>query len=100
MTAKNDPEKLDKILQAVAARTNVTPEEVKSRSQLEPISEARRIYGWLAYRTRAGNLTQIGAHLGRKHSVAIYWRDVVDDRRNVDKRMREMTDELRKELSE
>ena len=92
-------DKLEQIIQRVADRTEVSPEAIKGRERAPGVVGARMIYGWLAYRTRAGSLQEISGHIGRKHTAVIYWRDVIEEKRGLNRTIRTLTDELRQEFS-
>lgn len=93
-------DKLEQIIEKVADRTKVSPDDIKGRDGSNAIRFARMVYGWLAYRTRAGSLQEISGHIGRTHTAAIYWRDTIEEKRGLNRTIRTLTDELRQEFSQ
>jgi chromosomal replication initiation ATPase DnaA len=66
---------LDEILAEVCAILDVPPSDIKGRSRDESITDARRLFCYVAYKISHKSLKQIGKYLERDHTSILYLRD-------------------------
>lgn len=63
-------------LRTVCTACELTPEQIRGRSRLRPIVEARR---WYCLLTERCSLNESGRYIGLKHDVVLYHRRVIRD---------------------
>ena len=90
---------LDTIVDEVARTFNVTADEIKSSNRRANLSKARQVAIYLVKDITNMSMEQIGtAFSGRHHSTIVYTCQQVEKNMENDPKMREMIQDIRKNL--
>ena len=91
---------LDAVIRAVAARHDVSVEELANGQHSLRVARARHIVMWLAERVTERSRLEIGAALGRDHTTVTYgvanvWQRLTDGDADLERELAELMERLR-----
>ena len=86
---------MDEILRVVSEMTDISIDEIKSRSRKREICEARQIFIYICHKDRGKTIVAISEYLGRKRSGITFQYQTFDQQLRIYRLLKKKVDEIR-----